>query len=80
MLPASPSASACAGPFGVYDASETRPSESVVLSAALMPYSTGPASGGLPIASLKSQPDSYGQLPATVKSLPADPSLQNVMP
>ncbi|GJU26903.1 hypothetical protein Tco_1165524 [Tanacetum coccineum] len=35
------------------------------------------ASCGLPVASLKSQPDSYSQLPATVKSLPADPSLQN---
>ncbi|GKC68853.1 hypothetical protein Tco_1114736 [Tanacetum coccineum] len=34
-----------------------------------------PASCGLPVASLKSQPDSYGQLPAIVKSLPADPSL-----
>ncbi|GKD12791.1 hypothetical protein Tco_1197198 [Tanacetum coccineum] len=46
-----------------------------------------PASCGLPVSSLKSQPDSYSQLPATVKSLPttvksmpADPSLQNVMP
>ncbi|GKB91747.1 hypothetical protein Tco_0964019 [Tanacetum coccineum] len=36
-----------------------------------------PASCGLPVASLKSQPDSYGQLLATVKSLPADLSLQN---
>ncbi|GKE48592.1 hypothetical protein Tco_1479850 [Tanacetum coccineum] len=38
------------------------------------------ASCGLPVASRKSQPDSYGQLPATVKSLPVDPSLQSVMP
>ncbi|GKD42939.1 hypothetical protein Tco_1267584 [Tanacetum coccineum] len=38
------------------------------------------ASCGLPVTSLKSQSDSYGQLPATVKSLPADPSLQSVMP
>ncbi|GJV41235.1 hypothetical protein Tco_1419675, partial [Tanacetum coccineum] len=33
------------------------------------------ASCGLPVASLKSQSDSYGQLAATVKSLPADSSL-----
>ncbi|GJT29268.1 hypothetical protein Tco_0909543 [Tanacetum coccineum] len=39
-----------------------------------------PASCGLPVASLKSQPDSYGQLHAIVKSLPVDPSLQSVMP
>ncbi|GKC04792.1 hypothetical protein Tco_0996402 [Tanacetum coccineum] len=39
-----------------------------------------PASRGLPVASLKSQPDSYGQLPATVKSLRADLSLQSVRP
>ncbi|GJR00319.1 integrase, catalytic region, zinc finger, CCHC-type containing protein [Tanacetum coccineum] len=42
----------------------------------VMPQSL-PASYGLPVASLKSQSDSYSQLPATVKSLPADPSLQN---
>ncbi|GKF43417.1 hypothetical protein Tco_0129969, partial [Tanacetum coccineum] len=42
-----------------------------------MPYSTRPASGSLPVASLKSQPNSYGQLPTTVKSLPAVPALQN---
>ncbi|GKA28998.1 hypothetical protein Tco_0715243 [Tanacetum coccineum] len=39
-----------------------------------------PASCGLPVASRKSQPDSYDQMPATVKSLPADLSLQNIMP
>ncbi|GJS09274.1 hypothetical protein Tco_0366070 [Tanacetum coccineum] len=30
---------------------------------------------GLPVASLKSQSDSYGHLPATMKSLPTDSSL-----
>ncbi|GKE28085.1 hypothetical protein Tco_1443469 [Tanacetum coccineum] len=39
-----------------------------------------PTSCGLPVASLKSQTDSYDQLPATVKSLPTDSSLQSVMP
>ncbi|GJV10262.1 hypothetical protein Tco_1351803 [Tanacetum coccineum] len=34
-----------------------------------------PASCGLPIASLRSQSDSYGQLPAAVRSLSADSSL-----
>ncbi|GJV15257.1 hypothetical protein Tco_1360580 [Tanacetum coccineum] len=34
-----------------------------------------PASCGLPVASLKSQSDSYGQLPAAVRSLSADSSL-----
>ncbi|GJU72554.1 hypothetical protein Tco_1263959 [Tanacetum coccineum] len=37
--------------------SETRPSESIVLSATLMPQPTGPASGSLPVVSLKSQPN-----------------------
>ncbi|GKE39219.1 hypothetical protein Tco_1462624 [Tanacetum coccineum] len=39
-----------------------------------------PASCDPPVASLKSQSDSYGQLPTTVKSLPADPSLHSVIP
>ncbi|GJX33247.1 hypothetical protein Tco_0243102 [Tanacetum coccineum] len=34
-----------------------------------------PASCGLPVASLRSQSDSYGQLPAAVRSLSADSSL-----
>ncbi|GKG59104.1 hypothetical protein Tco_0602813, partial [Tanacetum coccineum] len=59
----------------VHVVSKTRPSESVVLSTTLMPQPTRPASCILRVASLKSQPDSYSQLPATVKSLPANPSL-----
>ncbi|GJR84912.1 hypothetical protein Tco_0155697 [Tanacetum coccineum] len=34
-----------------------------------------PALCGLPVASLKSQSDSYGQLPAAMRSLSADSSL-----
>ncbi|GJV81984.1 hypothetical protein Tco_1517854 [Tanacetum coccineum] len=45
----------------VHAVSETRPSESIVLSATLMPQPTGPASGSLPVVSLKSQPNSYSQ-------------------
>ncbi|GJU89455.1 hypothetical protein Tco_1301878 [Tanacetum coccineum] len=43
-------------------ASVTWPSESIVLSATLMPQPSGPASGSLPVAYLKSQPDSYANL------------------
>ncbi|GJR62656.1 hypothetical protein Tco_1504818 [Tanacetum coccineum] len=43
-----------------------------------VPVVTASMSKSAQAASCRS--DSYGQLPATMKSLPADPSLQSVMP